>query len=385
MFSWLESFGKAFSRSGITRSGAVQIQRTTTPKALYEDKTKLLFGHTFTDHMLEVDWTKDGGWQDPIIRPFDDLRMHPASSGMHYGLHAFEGMKAFKGDDGKVRLFRPDMNMKRLNSSHYFLQFPTFDEDAMCEAIKELVRMDSHWIPDGDGFSLYIRPTSVSTQSTLGVGAASSIKVIVMLSPVGPYYKSGFAPVNLLADPKYIRAWPGGAGQFKVGGNYATTVRLQSEAQEKKFNQLLWLFGENHTVTEVGVMNQFFYWKKADGTGNELVTAPLSSGIILPGVTRDSVLALAREWNDFEVSEREITMSEVTAAVDSGRMLEAFGTGTAAVVSPVENINYMDKDYPIPLDPSDPEKKIGPLTEAVWKALAGIYYGRVSHPWSVVL
>jgi len=361
------------------------IEKTTTSKTKYTDKSKLLFGSTFTDHMLEVDWDNDNGWTAPRITPFQNLSLHPGSSCMHYALQAFEGMKAFKGVDGLTRMFRPLKNMERLNSSHEFLFFPTFQAEEMCECIKELVRLDNDWIPEGDGYSVYIRPTSISTTPTLEVQPAKNVKVFVVLSPVGPYFRTGFAPVSLLADPKYIRAWPGGAGRCKVGGNYAPGIGIGAQASKQGFQQILWLYGDDYQVTEVGTMNQFFYWKKPDGSGNELVTAPLSHGTILPGVTRDSVLTLAREWNDFEVSERVFTMHEIIDAIESGRMIEAFGTGTAAVVSPVCNIHFNGVDYPIPLDPSDPSAKIGKLTGTVWKAVTDIQYGRVKHDWGVVL
>jgi len=361
------------------------IEKTTTPQPMYTDKSKLLFGNTFTDHMLEVDWDNDNGWTAPRITPFKNLSLHPGSSCMHYALQAFEGMKAFKGVDGLTRMFRPLKNMERLNASHEFLFFPTFQAEEMCECIKELVRLDNDWIPEGDGYSVYIRPTSISTTPVLGVSPAKHVKVFVVLCPVGPYFRTGFAPVSLLADPKYIRAWPGGAGRCKVGGNYAPGIGIGAQASKQGFQQILWLYGDDHQVTEVGTMNQFFYWKKPDGSGNELVTAPLSSGTILPGVTRDSVLTLAREWNEFEVSERVYTMHEVIDAIEGGRMIEAFGTGTAAVVSPVCNIHFKDVDYPIPLDSSDPSAKIGKLTGAVWKAVTDIQYGRVKHDWGVVL
>merc|ERR1719510_27797 len=192
------------------------------------------------------------------------------------------------------------MNMKRLNSSHEFLFFPTFDGPEFTECIKDLIRLDSDWIPQGDGYSLYIRPTSVSTCPTLGVGPATHVKMFVILSPVGPYYPTGFAPVSLLADPQNCRAWPGGAGKYKVGGNYAATIGTQAKAAKMGYQQILWLYGDHQEVTEVGTMNQFFLWEKSDGSGKELVTAPLSSGVILPGVTRDSILKLAKEMGDLE-------------------------------------------------------------------------------------
>lgn len=337
--------------------------------------------------MLEVDWDNEYGWHAPRIIPYGDLALSPAASALHYGLQAFEGMKAYRGDDDKLRLFRPMKNMERMNKSAECLFFPNFDGEQFLECLKELVRLDQDWIPTGEGFSLYLRPTIISTFPFLGVCASQSVKLYVIMSPVGPYYPTGFNAVKLLADPKYVRAWPGGAGNTKVGGNYAPTIRAQMEAAKQGYQQVMWLFpnGEGeHTITEVGTMNQFFLFEKEDGSGRELVTAPLSRGDILPGVTRDSILQMSRDMNEFEVSEREFTIEEIVRACDDGRMLESFGTGTAALVCPVKCVGFNGKDYDIPIGtPEDPDEQCAPLTKRLYTMLMDIQYGRTPHDFAV--
>lgn len=274
--------------------------------------------------------------------------------------------------------------MERMNKSAEHLFFPTFDGEEMLDCLRELVRIDSSWVPEGDGYSLYIRPTIISTHSFLGVAAAANVKLYVILSPVGPYYATGFNAVTLLADPKFVRAWPGGSGHTKIGGNYAPTISVQRKAAEQGFSQVLWLFGEDEEVTEVGTMNQFFFWERPEG-GRELVTAPLD-GTILPGVTRDSILQLVRDWGEFEVNERKYTMKEILSAVEDGRMIEAFGCGTAALVCPVKQIGYRGKRYAIPLDPENPEEQAGPLSRRLFKTITDIQTGRVDYKdWSMII
>jgi len=339
----------------------------------------LVFGRTFSDHMLELDWTSEDGWSHPHIHPFGNLSLSPSCTVFHYALECFEGMKAYKDKNGNVRLFRPDMNMRRLERSCERIALPSFNGDQLLECIKELVRTDKDWIPDQHGFSLYVRPTAIATQPTLGVGPSAAAKMFVICSPVGPYYKTGFAPVSLLADPKFVRAWPGGVGQYKVGGNYAPGINPQTEAANRGYNQNLWLFGNEHFVTEVGTMNFFVLWKNERGE-KELITAPLD-GTILPGVTRDSILQLCREWNEFTVSERPFTMKELVKAIKDDRVVEVFGAGTACIVSPVKNIGYEGTDYAIPLALGN----AGELTQRLADTIMSIQYGEVEHPWSVVI
>jgi len=355
-------------------------ERTTTP-APKPEKSTLVFGHTFTDHMLEIDWNNKDGWGAPRIVPRHNLSLDPAASVFHYAIEVFEGMKAFRGDDGKVRMFRPMMNMERMNRSAQRVALPQIDPKGLLACIKELVLFDQDWIPEGAGYSLYVRPTLISTHAYVGVAIPASAKLFVILSPVGPYYPTGWKPVKLIcSDERYCRAWPGGSGCYKVGGNYALTLVPQKEAAQKGYAQVLWLY--NDLVTEVGTMNFFLLWVNEQGE-KELITCPLNGDMILPGVTRDSILQIAREMKEFKVSERDYTMSEVAKAIDEGRVLEAFGTGTAAVVSPVCLISYKGKDYSI-IDPKHPDAGVGPVTKKLYDAIQAISYGRApyqNHTW----
>lgn len=326
------------------------------------------------------------GWHAPTITPYHNLSLDPACNVFHYAIEGFEGMKAYKDAKGRVRLFRPDLNMKRLANSLHKLSLPEFDQKGYLECIKRLVLEDKNWIPEGEGYSLYLRPTVIGTQPTLGVSQSKYCKVFTIACPVGPYYPEGFKPVRLLAEKDNVRAWPGGVGDAKLGGNYAPTIRVQAEAAKKGYSQVLWLVGDRGgslQVTEVGTMNFFVLWKRKDGQ-TELITAPLD-GTILPGVTRQSILDLARSWGEFQVSEAKFSIQDLLEAVREGRVIECFGAGTAAVVSPVKQIAYDGKDYDIPLDPKDPHAGAGVLTKRVWDAMAEIQYGKKEHPWSVVI
>lgn len=249
--------------------------------------------------------------------------------------------------------------------------------------ISEYLKIDERWIPNERGYSLYLRPTMIGTQEALGVHPSTDALLFVIGSPVGPYYKTGFNAVRLYATSEYVRAWPRGTGSAKIGGNYAPGLMPQRLAAAKGYQQNLWLFGPDHQLTEVGAMNLFMMIKDEHGQP-ELVTPPLD-GSILPGVTRDSIIQLAKEWNEFKVSERNITMPELRELVKEGRVLEMFGAGTACVVSPVKEIGYMGEDLKIPLDPNDPNSQAGPYTKRFNDAIYAIQYGEVEHPWSVVI
>ena len=316
--------------------------------------------------------------------PYQPLSLDPACSVFHYGMCAFEGMKAYRDAAGRIRLFRPDKNMERLSSSMVRLAMPPLDAGGYLACLKRLVALERSWVPDGDGFSLYLRPTVIATQPTLGVGPSSSVKLFTICCPVGPYYPEGFKPVSIYAERDAVRAWPGGVGDRKLGGNYAPTILVQKRAAEKGFSQVLWLVGPELAVTEVGTMNFFVLWRNAAGE-RELITAPLD-GTILPGVTRDSILALARGWGDFKVAEATFTMGELAAALREGRVEEAFGAGTAAVVSPVKALHYDGTDFAVPLGKgAGAGAGAGPVTQRFWKELLDIQYGRKEHPWSVVI
>lgn len=357
---------------------ATQVIKTKNPKVKtpLED---LIFGRTFTDHMLTIDWDNKNGWHNPVISPYGDLAISPAATALHYGIECFEGMKAYKDSKGKIRLFRPDCNMERMNFSMQRLAMPSINSDGFIECISQLLRIDESWIPEKEGYSMYIRPTAIGTSPFLGVHASEMIKLYVILSPVGPYYKAGFKPVKLYADTENVRAWPGGVGNAKVGGNYGPTIApSQKAAKLHDCQQIIWLFGPDHQITEVGAMNILFLLKNKDSNRNELVTAPLTRGDILPGVTRRSILDLARSWGEFDVSERWLTMGEVVQAEKEGRLLEVMGAGTAAVISPVKSIMYNNKEIKVPTGDS-----VGPVAMKLWRALCDIQYGNVEHKWSV--
>ncbi|XP_049648681.1 LOW QUALITY PROTEIN: branched-chain-amino-acid aminotransferase, mitochondrial-like [Accipiter gentilis] len=278
----------------VFRASELEVERSRSPKAK-PDPRELVFGKIFTDHMLTIEWTQGSGWGRPRIRPFQDLSLHPASSALHYAVELFEGMKAFRGSDDKIRLFRPELNMERMERSAERVCLPAFDRSELLECIRALLRLEQEWVPRSDSASLYIRPTFIGTEPSLGVAPPGRALLFVILCPVGPYFPGGhFSPVGLLADPTYTRAWPGGAGHCKLGGNYGPTIALQRAAQAQGCQQVLWLHGPERLLTEVGTMNLFVFWHREDGEP-ELVTPPLD-GLILPGVTRRSLLELAREW-----------------------------------------------------------------------------------------
>ena len=288
------------------------------------------------------------------------------------------GMKAYKttNDSSDLRLFRPDLNMKRLKDSMHRLSMPgcDFDSQEMINCIGKLVRLDKDWIPEGEGYSLYLRPTAIATNRCLGLAPPDDLLLYVITSPVGPYFTSGFDPLKLTADTEYVRAWPGGSGASKVGGNYAPTMKPGAEAMKKGYSQILWVFGEDQHVTEVGSMNVFFLFEKEDGT-KELATPPLTRGDILPGVTRQSIIELCKQWGEFDVSERAITMPEIEEMASKGRLLEAFGAGTAAVVTPISHIQYKGDDIEIPAT--------GDVTKRIFHSVMDIQYGKTDSPWSV--
>lgn len=321
-----------------------------------------------------------GGWQEPEITPLENLVMHPGSKVLHYAVQLFEGFKAYRGVDGKIRIFRPDMNMRRMNSSAVRLGLPTFNGEELIKCSIRLIGIDQEWVPHSTSSSLYIRPTLIGIDPTLGVASSKSALLYVILSPVGSYFKQTEAKdgVSLLADPRYTRAWPGGCGSYKVGSNYGPTIYVQREAVERGLQQVLWLYGEDNEVTEVGTMNIFMFYINDDGE-KELITPPISSGLILPGVTRNSILELAREWNRFKVTERKFCMDEVCQLLSENRLLELFGAGTACIVSPISYIEFSGRPLHIPtMVQSDPVYKM------FLNQLLDIQYGVIpDHPWTI--
>lgn len=346
---------------------------------------KLVFGQTFTDHMLTVKWNNEKGWDAPEIVPYGPFQMDPSSCVFHYAFELFEGLKAYRDSNDQIRMFRPDKNMVRMNKSADRIVLPTFDSEELIKAIGELIKIDKHLVPKDKGYSLYIRPTLIGTTAGLGVGIPSDALLFVITSPVGPYYSTGFKAVKLEATDYAVRAWPGGVGDKKLGANYAPCIKPQLEAASRGYQQNLWLFGEEKYVTEVGTMNVFFVFKDSTTGKKELVTAPLD-GTILEGVTRDSILELARERldpNEWAVSERYYSIYEIRDRAAKGELVEAFGSGTAAVVSPIKAIGFEGEDIQAPLLPGE---QFGQLTNDVAQWIAKIQYGDEEYKnWSRVV
>jgi branched-chain amino acid aminotransferase len=344
----------------------------------------LVFGKTFTDHMISIQWSKEDGWTHPDLLPYGPISLLPSATCLHYASECFEGLKAYRDatEIGRFRLFRPELNMQRLERSAKRLVLPSFSGSELLKCIVELVKIDGHWIPQEPGYSLYLRPVLFATNPSVGIGPPEEAMLFVVASPVGPYFRSGFKAVNLVAsDPnRHVRAWPGGTGNYKVGANYGPTVLPQIEAAAEGFQQILWLFGEEEELTEVGTMNCFVFWINEQGE-KELATPPLSNGTILPGITRDSILELTRKWDEFKVRERKITMTDLLKAERDRRLLEMFGSGTACVVTPIKSIRYKDMDLKVPIDAV---LEAGPLSQRLFKALNDLQTGLCEHSrWSM--
>lgn len=362
----------------------LKITKTTNPKTPLPND-QLVFGQTFTDHMLSIKWNNQSGWEAPEIVPYGPISLDPSACVFHYAFELFEGLKAYRDSQDQIRMFRPDKNMARMNSSADRIVLPTFESDELIKCIGELIKLDKNLIPQQKGYSLYIRPTLIGTTAGLGVGTPSEALLYVITSPVGPYYSTGFKAVKLEATDYATRAWPGGVGDKKLGANYAPCIKPQLEAASRGYQQNLWLFGEEKYITEVGTMNVFFVFKDLATGKKELVTAPLD-GTILEGVTRDSILELARERldpNEWTVSERYYSIYEVQEKAEKGELVEAFGSGTAAVVSPIKEIGFNGVDINVPLLPG---KEYGELTNDVAQWIAKIQYGDEEYKnWSHVV
>ncbi|MCJ1454738.1 hypothetical protein MMC28_005091 [Mycoblastus sanguinarius] len=332
--------------------------------------------------MLSVEWTASQGWLAPRITPYQNLSLDPATCVFHYGFECFEGMKAYKNNEGQVRLFRPDKNAARLNKSSARIALPNFSPTAFVDLLSRFVAMEERFIPAARGYSLYLRPTMIGTQRTLGIGPPGSALLFIIASPVGPYFPTGFRAVSLEATDYAVRAWPGGVGDMKLGANYAPCIVPQLQAAKRGFHQNLWLFGEEEFVTEVGTMNFFAAIRDKETGKKRLMTAPLD-GTILEGVIRDSVLDLARERlvpEGWEVEEKKFTMGELANAADEGRLIEAFGTGTAGVVSPVRKISWKGRLVDCGLEKGS---EAGDVTKRMKDWIEGIQYGDEEHPWSL--
>ena len=341
----------------------ITIQKTTAPKQK-PDQTKLGFGNYFTDHMFIMNYDEGDGWHDPRIVPYGPFALYPASMVLHYAQEIFEGLKAYRTAEGKIQLFRPEKNMARLNLSCDRLCIPKIDEEFAVKAIKTLVKLDEDWIPTAEGTSLYIRPYIFAVDPHVGVHAAKHLIFAVILSPVGAYYPNGIEPVKIFVEEKYVRAVVGGTGFTKAGANYAISLKGQEEAEKQGYVQTLWLDGvERKYVEEVGSMNVFFI------IGNEVVT-PALVGSILGGITRMSIIELLRS-KGYTVSERKLAIDELVEAHKAGKLKEAFGTGTAAVISPIGELKYRDNIMKIN------DGKIGETSQMLYDTLTGIQWGRI--------
>lgn len=336
------------------------------------DVNHLVFGRTFTDHMFIMDYSVDKGWHDARIVPYQPFLIEPSAMIFHYGQTVFEGLKAYYAEDGRILLFRPERNMQRLNKSNDRLCIPKIDEEFALHALKELIRIDQDWVPRAEGTSLYIRPFIISTEPTLGVHTSSTYKFMIILSPVGSYYKEGIHPVKIAVESRYVRAVAGGTGQAKTAGNYASSLKAQEVADEGGYSQVLWLDGiERKYVEEVGSMNIFF---KING---EIVT-PALNGSILEGVTRNSIIQLLKYWH-MPVSERKISIEEVHQAYKNGVLEEVFGTGTAAVISPVGELFWNNEKMVVN------GGKTGELSMKLYNTLTSIQLGKEEDPFGWVV
>ena len=336
------------------------------------DQSKLGFGKLFTDYMFVMDYDVNKGWYDPRIEPYAPISLDPSAMIFHYGQGIFEGLKAYKTADGRILLFRPDMNFKRANVSNERLCIPQIDEAFAIEALIKLIDIEKDWIPTEPGTSLYIRPFIIATDPYLGVKPSSTYKFMIILSPVGAYYPEGLNPVKIYVEDEYVRAVRGGIGFAKTPGNYAASIRAQEKAYELGYTQVLWLDGiDQKYIEEVGTMNVFFV---VDG---EILT-PALNGSILAGVTRDSTINLLKSWG-YKVNERKINIEELKAAYDEGKLQEIFGTGTAAVISPVGELNWEGHKMVIN------NGEIGALSQKIYDTITGIQSGKLEDTmnWTV--
>lgn len=325
---------------------------------------QLAFGTIFTDHMFEMSYDEDKGWHDGKVVPYGPIHLEPSSMVLHYGQEMFEGLKAYKAEDGRILLFRPVKNAERTNATNERMCMPQIDPKLMVEAIKKIVEVDKDWIPKALGTSLYIRPFIIATDPYLGVRPSKTYKFYIILSPVGAYYKGGLSPTKIFVEDEYVRAVAGGTGFAKVGGNYAASLKAQVKANEKGYTQVLWLDGvERKYVEEIGTSNAFF---KIDG---EIITPPLT-GSILPGITRDTVIQLLKNW-EIKITEKRFTIQEVYEAHSKGILEEVFATGTAAVISPVGELCW--KDQVITIN----KNEIGDISQRLYDTITGIQTGRI--------
>lgn len=338
----------------------------------HPDDSALGFGTYFTDYMFNMDYNPDKGWHNPRIEPYGPLQMDPSTMVLHYGQAIFEGLKAYRTETGDIQLFRPQDNFKRLNQSGHRLCMPELDEKFLLEALLKLLHIEKKWVPSAPGTSLYIRPTIIATDPYIGLRSSHTYRFFIILSPVGAYYPEGFDPVKIWVTTKYVRAVRGGVGEAKTAGNYAASLYATELAQKDGYTQVMWLDGVDlKYIEEVGSMNIFFM------IDDDIIT-PSLNGSILSGITRDSVIKLAKSWGK-EVIQRRISIDEIYAAHDQGKLQEMFGSGTAAVISPVGNIKYDGREITIG------NGSVGPFAARLFKELMDIQYGRAEDPFGWIL
>ena len=347
----------------------IKIVKTTSPKSMLPEN-ELGFGKYFSDHMFVMDYEEGRGWYDARIVPFGNISLHPASTVLHYGAEIFEGLKAYRRADGKVQLFRPMENIKRMNTSAERMRLPVIDENDALEILHTFIKTEEAWVPKSKGTSLYIRPFMFGNDEALGVHAVKRATFMIIASPSGSYYKEGINPVKIMIESEDVRTVRGGTGFAKCGGNYAASTRAGERANKKGYSQVLWLDGvERKYIEEVGAMNVMF---KIDG---EIVT-PMLTGSILPGITRKSCIEVLKNLG-YKVSERLLSVEELVTAMKNGKLEEAWGCGTAAVVSPIGKLMYEDVEYVIN------NEKIGEVTQKLYDILTGIQWGEIedSYGW----
>jgi branched-chain amino acid aminotransferase len=333
-------------------------------KPKIEDESQLGFGRIFTDRMLMVEWNSAKGWCNARIQPYAPFVLDPSCMVFHYAQEIFEGLKAYKWPDGRVALFRPEMNARRFNQSAERMCMPEVPEELFLKGIEQLIDLERDWIPTAAETSLYIRPTMIAVDPYLGVRPSENYYFYVILSPVGAYYAAGFNPISIMVEDFYVRAVPGGTGEAKTGGNYASSLKAALAAKKKGYDQVLWLDGrEQRFIEEVGSMNMFFAY------GNRIVTAPLN-GSILSGITRDSVLKLATAMG-YQIEERQIDIHDLMTDIKAGKVSEAFGSGTAAVITPVGKLAF--KEETVQLSGGN----VGELTKKLYDTLTGIQTGKI--------
>jgi branched-chain amino acid aminotransferase len=340
----------------------MKIIKTQNLKAKPTDTSKLGFGKIFTDYMFTMRYDSNEGWHDAQIEPYKSFQFDPSTTILHYAQGIFDGLKAFKNDKDEIRIFRPMENMLRLNRSAERMCIPNFDVNVAMEGLKELINLEKEWIPTAKGTALYIRPTIIATDAALGVHASHSYIFYIILSPVGSYYANGLKPTKIFVEDFYVRSAVGGTGEAKCMGNYAASLIAGEKANKLGFDQVLWLDAkENKYAEEVGSMNMFFV------IGNEVIT-PMLTGSILPGITRKSIIEILKKYG-YKITERKISIDEIIEAANNGKLNEAFGTGTAAVVSPVGLIQYKGIDYKIN------NEQMGEITSFLYDTLTGIQTG----------